>query len=69
MLADTTTQRTNSPPLLNPFPQATARLGFSRAKLYNLISQGEIRSVKVGRRTFIAETELQRFVAALSEVA
>jgi excisionase family DNA binding protein len=63
------TQPRNTAPLLNPFPQVTARLGFSRAKLYELIASGQIHPVKVGRRSFIAETELNRFVAALSEVA
>jgi len=61
--------RTTNSPLLNGFQQVTARLGFSRAKLYDLIAEGQIHPVKVGRRSFVTETELERFVATLSNVA
>lgn len=50
-------------PLAHTVPDACQRLGLSRTTLYELIAHGEIRSFKVGARTLIPESELQRFVA------
>ena len=54
-------------PLLNPLPEAIRRLGFGRSKVYEEIAAGNLRVVKVGRRTLIAEAELQRYVQRLVE--
>lgn len=54
-------------PLLNPLPEAIRRLGFGRSKVYEEIAAGNLHVVKVGRRTLIAETELQRYVRQLTE--
>ena len=51
-----------SAPLANQIPQACARLGIGRTALYELLKAGELRSFKVGTRTLIPETELQRFI-------
>jgi excisionase family DNA binding protein len=38
-------------------------IGISRAGLYRLIGEKQLRTFKVGHRTLIAESELQRFIA------
>ncbi|MDG2526576.1 helix-turn-helix domain-containing protein [Stenotrophomonas sp. HITSZ_GD] len=42
---------------------AAKSIGIGRSTLYELISANAIRAFKVGKRTLIAESELQRFVA------
>lgn len=39
--------------------------GISRSTLYNLLSRGELRLVKIGRRSFITSESLQDFVRTL----
>jgi excisionase family DNA binding protein len=58
-------------PLLVPvYPEAAQALGgLSRSKLYTEISAGRLKLVKIGRRAFIAQAELERYVAALSEAS
>lgn len=54
--------------LLHPIPEAADVLGgMSRSSLYEKIASGEIAAVKVGRRTYIAHDELERYVRALTE--
>ncbi|GAA1951148.1 helix-turn-helix domain-containing protein [Microbacterium deminutum] len=55
-------------PLLHPvYPDASTLLGgMSRSKLYTEIKSGAINVVRVGRRTYIAHSELERYVASLS---
>ena len=55
-----------SEPLLHQLPEAFQRIGISRSKGYELIAQGELHAVKIGRRTLIAEDELQRYVQTLT---
>ena len=40
--------------------EAAAKLGCSRAHVYNLINRGELRAVKLGRSTRISVEELER---------
>ncbi|MBD3751655.1 MAG: DNA-binding protein [Microbacterium sp.] len=40
--------------------------GIGRSKLFEEINAGRIRAVKIGRRTFVAHAELERYVAGLS---
>ena len=40
--------------------EAAEQLSISRSHLYNLISRGEIRVVKVGRRTVVPAVEIDR---------
>jgi excisionase family DNA binding protein len=46
-------------------PEAWETLGIGRTTLYELIADGKIKTVKIGRRTLIPDEELQRFVATL----
>jgi len=39
-------------------------LGLGRTTFYNLISSGELRTVRVGRRILVPATELERFLTA-----
>ena len=50
-------------PLAHRVDSASTRLGISRTTLYELLKAGEIRSIKVGARTLIPESVLQRFIA------
>lgn len=58
-----------SAPLAHQVPQACARLGIGRTALYELLKSGELRCFKLGTRTLIPETELQRLVAERMGVA
>jgi excisionase family DNA binding protein len=49
-------------PLAHPLTQAATRLGIGKSTLYSLIDAREIHAFKVGIRTLVAETELQRFI-------
>ena len=51
--------------LLLRVPEAAAQLGISRAKLYELIADGSIRSVRVGGCRRIRASDLHDFVEAL----
>ena len=54
-------------PLILSLEAAQAELGgIGRSTLYELIGRGDLRTIKIGRRTFIALTELERFVAEAS---
>ncbi|MEK4240808.1 helix-turn-helix domain-containing protein [Janibacter sp. FSL W8-0316] len=55
--------------LLHPIPDAAQALGVSRTTIYELISAGALKPVKIGRRTFIAQDELERYVRSLTEVS
>lgn len=58
-----------NPPLASTVDDASKRLGIGRSKLYQLIREGQLRSFKIGVRTMIAESELQRFVSKCMEAA
>jgi excisionase family DNA binding protein len=47
-----------------PLLEAAQLLGISRGTLYNLHDRGEIRFVKLGRRTLIPADEIRRLVEA-----
>jgi len=59
----------NHTPLAHQIPAACHRVGLGRTTLYELIKQGRIKTIKVGSRTLIPETELQRFIAEQMEKA
>lgn len=42
-------------------------LCISRTRLYQLISEGKIKPVKMGKRTLFFESELNRFLEGLKE--
>lgn len=52
----------NPIPLTHQVSEACRRLAVGKTALYALIKSGEIRSIKVGGRTLIPESELQGFV-------
>jgi excisionase family DNA binding protein len=49
-------------PLLISVRQAAAELPCGRDTMYELIRQGRIRSVRIGRRLLVPRTELEAFV-------
>jgi excisionase family DNA binding protein len=59
----------NSEPLANQIPEVCRRLGIGRSLLYELFKSGEIRTIKIGGRTLVPESELRRYVAELLEKA
>lgn len=60
--------KAESSPLANSVIDASKRLGVGRSTLYELISSGKLRIFKIGSRTLIPESELQRFVAEQLEM-
>ena len=58
--------RTNMDKLLYSIPEAVEVTGLSRSFVYQLIKSGHIIVTKVGRRSFITRTELERFVDSLA---
>ena len=53
--------------LLFTIKESSAAIGISRARIYELISVGEIRTCKLGHRTLIRSEELQRFAGSLPD--
>lgn len=49
-------------------PQAAEQLGLGRTSLYGLITSGELRAIKVGRRTVISHRELETFLEKRSAI-
>lgn len=49
-------------PLAHRIPDACRRLGVGRSSLYELIKSGELRSIKIGSRTLIPETDIQKLI-------
>lgn len=41
--------------------------GISRSKVYQLIAAGDLKPVKIGRRTFVPEASLQAFFDRLTD--
>ena len=53
--------------LLLKIPEVMARLAVGQTKVYELMSSGELRSVKVGRSRRVPSNELERFMAELDD--
>jgi excisionase family DNA binding protein len=53
------------PILTLTLPQAVRASGWSRSKLYELISSGDLPACKLGARTYIRLEDLKAFVASL----
>jgi excisionase family DNA binding protein len=51
--------------MMDTIPQACARLKVSRSALYAQMRLGQLRAVKVGRRTLITRAEQQRWLSEL----
>ncbi len=56
-------------PLAHSVKDAAARVGMSRSRCYELIKSNQIRSISIGGRILVTETELQRLVAEASKEA
>jgi excisionase family DNA binding protein len=52
-------------PALYPIPAAAQALGVGRTKLLQLIAEGEIRSVHIGRRHLVPAHEIGEYVQRL----
>ena len=48
-------------------PEVVARLGLSRAKVYELMANGELRSVPIAGARRVDSEDLERFVAGLDD--
>ena len=53
--------------LLLKIPEVMARLAVGQTKVYELMSSGELRSVKVGRSRRVPSNELERFMAEIDD--
>jgi excisionase family DNA binding protein len=47
--------------------EAAERLSLSKGHLYNLIQRGQLRAVRLGRRTLIPASEIDRLLGAGQE--
>lgn len=55
--------------LANSVLTVARRLDISKSGVYNLINAGQLKVFRIGHRTLIAESELQRFIARSMGVA
>ena len=53
--------------VLLKIPDVMARLAVGQSKVYELMSSGELRSVKVGRARRVPSDDLERFMAELDD--
>lgn len=59
------TPATGPVPLLYSIEEGGKRLGLGRTTMFQLIRDGKIQALHVGRRTLVAEQDLQDFVDSL----
>lgn len=62
-------QEPQTAPLSNSIADTCRRLGVGRTTIYELIGARELRAFKLGQRTLVPESELQRFIAERMEAA
>jgi excisionase family DNA binding protein len=62
MVGSSHTWRNNPVALAHQVPAACHRLGIGKTTLYEEIKEGRIKVIKVGRRTLVPESELQRYI-------
>ncbi|MEO7018335.1 MAG: helix-turn-helix domain-containing protein [Leifsonia sp.] len=54
--------------LLYRIEEAQEQLGgIGRTKIYELMNTGQLKTVKIGRRTFVAQSALAEYVSRLTE--
>lgn len=49
-------------PRLLPFPELIHRTSLHKTKLYELINAGELRPIKLGRKTVFSEQEVNHWI-------
>jgi excisionase family DNA binding protein len=52
--------------MLFPLKEVQQRLGIGRSTVYQLLGNGQLRSVKIGRRRFVSAAALEAYVDGLS---
>jgi hypothetical protein len=57
------------PPVVYSVAEFCERAHMSRASFYTVVNAGELKAVKRGSRTLVFAAELDRFLAALPEMA
>lgn len=57
---------TKATPRLLSIKQAIFELGVGRTSIYELINTGELKTVRIGRRRFVAIEAIDEFIASLS---
>ncbi len=57
----------SAPPLLLSIPETCDETRLGRTKVYELIAEGQIEAVKVGRRTLVPYDSLLAWLAKLRE--
>lgn len=56
------------PVLLSIYPDTGRAIGgLGRTKVYELITSGELRTVKIGRRRFVPASAVEEYVARLEQ--
>ncbi len=69
MAIDPSTGGPTVAPAALSIPDSGRYLGLSRGTIYNLVKRGELRRVKVGRRSLIARQDLDAFLQAHGDSA
>jgi excisionase family DNA binding protein len=59
--------KADTQPLFNSVSVAAKRLSIGRTMFFKLLKEGKIQACRLGCRTLIAESELQRFAATIRE--
>lgn len=65
MTTPTTTTQTATTPQLHSVPMARRRLNVGLTKFYELINNGELRTVKIGARRLVSEDAITEFITRL----
>ena len=52
-------------PILYTIPAVTKSYGFCRSRIYDLLGDGTLEAVKVGRRTLVKAESLKRYIDTL----
>lgn len=50
--------------LASSVPEACRRLSIGRTMFYDLVKRDEVRVIRIGSRTLVPETELQKLIAS-----
>ncbi|MCR6699708.1 MAG: helix-turn-helix domain-containing protein [Dokdonella sp.] len=56
-------------PLAHTIPSAARMLGIGRTSLYELMQRGELKTIRIGTRRLVPDSELHRYVASLMKEA